>query len=110
VVFEEIVGMEPPNFIGDNFEKVTRIYILSQYNIACCYSLLGSVDPALESLQICLSCGWEDFAKVRTDPSLKAVQASPKFKPLMDKYDEPFLNEGAIKAFNALGAFFGGKK
>ena len=105
-----MLALEPKNYLGDDFSRVTQIYRVTQYNIACCYSLLGSVEPALESLQICLSCGWEDFAKVRTDPSLKAVQASPKFKPLMDKYDEPFLNEGALKAFNALGAFFGGKK
>ncbi len=107
IVFENIVGLEPKNYIGDNFEKVTSIYRVAQYNVACCYSCLGAVEPGLEALQVAMSVGFDDFKKIRTDPSLRALQASDKFKKLIDKYDEPFINESAFKAFANL---FGGKK
>jgi len=107
IVFENIVGLEPKNYIGDNFEKVTSLYRVAQYNIACCYSNLGAVEAGLEALQVAMSVGFDDFRKIRTDSSLKALQASPNFKALLDKYDEPFINEAAFKAFSNL---FGGKK
>jgi hypothetical protein len=85
IVFENIVGLEPKNYIGDNFEKVTSIFRVAQYNIACCYSCLGSVEPGLEALQVAMSVGFDDFAKIRKDPSLKTLQAAEGFKKLLDK-------------------------
>jgi tetratricopeptide (TPR) repeat protein len=85
IVFENIVGLEPKNYIGDNFEKVTNLYRVAQYNIACCYSCLGAVEPGLEALQVAMSVGFDDFRKIRTDPSLKQLQQSDKFKKLLDK-------------------------
>lgn len=35
--------MEPRNFVGDNFARFTPIYKVTQYNMACCYSMLGQV-------------------------------------------------------------------
>ena len=35
--------MEPRNYVGDNFSRVTPIYKVTQYNIACCYSMLDQV-------------------------------------------------------------------
>lgn len=35
--------MEPPNYVGDDFSRVTQIYRVTQFNIACCYSSLGQV-------------------------------------------------------------------
>jgi len=35
--------MEPRNYVGDNFSRVTPIYKVTQYNIACCYSMLNEV-------------------------------------------------------------------
>ena len=93
IEFENIVSLEPKNFIGDNFEKVTQVFKVSQYNVACCYSMLDAVEPGLEALQVAMSCGFDDFAKIRRDPSLRALQASAKFKKLLDKYDEPLFNE-----------------
>ncbi len=85
IVFENIVGLEPKNYIGDNFEKVTSIFRVAQYNIACCYSCLGSVEPGLEALQVAMSVGFDDFGKIRKDPSLKTLQAAEGFKKLLDK-------------------------
>ena len=64
VVFEEVKAMEPAKYIGDKFERTTRIYIITQYNIACCYSMLKQAAPALEALEDCMVCGFEEFAKV----------------------------------------------
>lgn len=35
--------MEPRNYVGDNFSRVTPIYKVTQYNIACCYAMLDQV-------------------------------------------------------------------
>jgi hypothetical protein len=43
VDFENIVSMEPRNYVGDNLSRVTPIYKVAQYNIACCYSMLSQV-------------------------------------------------------------------
>ncbi len=43
VDFEEVLGMEPPNYVGDDFSRVTQIYRVTQYNISCCYSAMNQV-------------------------------------------------------------------
>ena len=43
IEFENIISMEPRNFVGDNFSRITPIYKVTQYNMACCYSMLGQV-------------------------------------------------------------------
>lgn len=108
IEFENIVSLEPKNFIGDNFEKTTSIYRVAQYNVACCYSALGAVEPGLEALQVALSVGFDDFAKVRSDPSLAALRGE-KMEKLIGKYDESLFNEGAMKALQGLFNW-GGKK
>lgn len=35
--------MEPKNYVGDDFSRITQIYRVTQYNIACCYAAMGSV-------------------------------------------------------------------
>ena len=55
------------------------------------------VDAGLEALEAALSAGFEQFNKVRTDPNLDALRKSPKFKTLIDSYDEPVFNDNAIK-------------
>ena len=106
IIFEEVAALEPKNYMSDNFETATEIYRVSQYNIACCFSKLGQLDNSLKALRQCMGAGWKDFKKIRTDPSLSAVQAAPGFKELMDKFDEPLINENAMKFVKGL---FGGK-
>jgi hypothetical protein len=43
VDFENILAMEPRNYVGDNFSRVTPVYKVTQYNIACCYAMLDQV-------------------------------------------------------------------
>jgi hypothetical protein len=47
------------------------------------------VDEGLRSLDTAMNCGFEDYAKVRSDKNLANLRASPKFEPLLEKYDEP---------------------
>ncbi len=46
VDFEEVLGMEPPNYVGDDFSRVTQIYRVTQYNISCCYSAMNQVNSS----------------------------------------------------------------
>merc|ERR1711871_1386174 len=106
VIFEEVIGMEPPNYMGDNFETATAMLKVSQYNVACCYSQLQSLESSIDALNESLRAGFNDYKKIRSDPSLSFIQSSDKFKALLDRYDEPIFNENAIKMFKGL---FGGK-
>ena len=55
------------------------------------------VDAGLEALGEALAAGFEQFGKVRSDPNLDSLRTSPKFKTLIDSYDEPVINDNAIK-------------
>ena len=41
--FEETISMEPKKYLGDNFSRVTQIYRVAHYNVACCYSVVNQV-------------------------------------------------------------------
>ena len=99
---------QPKNYLGDDFSRVTRVYRVTQYNIACCYSTLGQTDAGLDALDSALASGFEDYEKVRKDANLAKLRENPKFKTLIDRYDEPFINEGAINALKSIFSF--GKK
>ena len=47
-----MIGMEPKNYVGDDFSRVTGIYRVTQYNIACCYAALNQA--SLSDLQFAL--------------------------------------------------------
>lgn len=104
IQFEDVRALEPKNYVGDNFERVTEVYKVSSYNIACCYSKLNNQEAALEALKDALSSGFDDYDKIRSDPNLEELRKSKKFKPLMDAYDEPIIN---MEALNALKDWFG---
>ena len=55
--FENVLSMEPKNYLGDDFSRVTQIYRVTQYNIACCYSMLNNEDSGLEALNTALASG-----------------------------------------------------
>eukprot|EP01025_Chloroclados_australasicus_P069693 TRINITY_DN986_c0_g1_i1.p1 TRINITY_DN986_c0_g1~~TRINITY_DN986_c0_g1_i1.p1 ORF type:complete len:325 (+),score=46.04 TRINITY_DN986_c0_g1_i1:175-1149(+) len=108
IAFENVLSLEPKKYMGDDFSRVTRVFTYTQYNMACCYASLGQVEAGLEALQATLSSGFEDYKKVRTDPNLANLRKDERFKNLIDQYDEPVLNEGAINAIKGLFGF--GKK
>jgi hypothetical protein len=57
--------MEPRRYIGPNMATVTRIKIVTLYNIACCYSSLKQGDAAMEAMKECMECGFDEYKKVR---------------------------------------------
>ena len=107
IVFEEVAALEPKNYMSDNFEMATEIYKVAEYNIACCFSKLGQTDNALDALKKCMAAGWTDYKKIRSDKSLENAQKADGFKELMDKFDEPLINDNAVKFIK--GIFGGGK-
>ncbi|GBG66662.1 hypothetical protein CBR_g66797 [Chara braunii] len=82
---------------------------VANYNVACCYSKLNQIDQALNALDGAMAAGFEDYKMVRTDPDLEAVRKSEKFAPLINRYDEPFINENAVAAIKGLFGMFGNK-
>ena len=105
--FEDVRGTEPPNYMGDDFSRYTLEYKLACYNAACCFGKLGEPEPGLEALRNAFDAGFEDYKKVRSDPNLAGVRESPNFDKVMDMYDEPIINAGAIKMLKSM---FGGGK
>jgi tetratricopeptide (TPR) repeat protein len=105
--FENVLAMEPKNYVGDNFSRITDIYRVTQYNIACCYAAQGSVDAGLEALSDALRSGFDQYKVVREDKNLDKLRSDPRFTKLIDEYDEPVFNTGALKALRSI---FGGNK
>lgn len=103
IEFEEVRALEPQGYVGDRFERVTEVYKVSSYNIACCYSKLNKGEPALDALRDALSSGFDDFQKIRTDPNLEILRKEPGYTKLIDSYDEPLISEEAMNALKAIG-------
>jgi len=108
ITFNEVIGLEPSKVMTDSFSRVTEVYRVTQYNIACCYSSLGNLDASLEALERTLESGFENFDLIRRDKSLAKLRADPRFVSLIDKYDEPWVNKEAIELVKNLFNF--GKK
>ncbi|GBF94159.1 hypothetical protein Rsub_07146 [Raphidocelis subcapitata] len=109
VDFENVAALEPRNFVGDSGARVTPIMPVTLYNIACAYSMVGSMDEGLKALEKALSLGFEDYGKVRSDPNLKRLrdESGARFEELVNSYDEPVINMEAIKAtFGVFGKLF----
>eukprot|EP00887_Chlorella_sp_A99_P002542 scaffold6.g2542.t1 len=108
ITFEDVLAMEPKNYLGDNFSRVTQVYRVTQYNVACCYAALSQVEAGLDALKAALAAGFEDFDKVRKDPNLAKLRADERFTAIINAYDEPIFNEGALDAIKSIFSF--GKK
>ena len=52
--------------VGDDFSRVTQVYRVTQYNIACCYSMLGQEESGLEALNAALASGRHAVACMHT--------------------------------------------
>ncbi|CAI0440524.1 unnamed protein product [Linum tenue] len=93
--FESVLGSKP---------ELDEAAVAS-YNVACCYSKLDQVQAGLSALEEAMKSGFEDFKRIRTDPDLTNVRASPGFDPLIKRFDESFINENAINAIKSLFGF-----
>lgn len=106
--FENVISLEPKKFMSDKFSRVSDVCMYAHYNAACCYSSLGNVDAALESLNSALAAGFDDYQKVRDDPNLAEARKSEDFAAVVNKYDESIINENAMRVLKGLFSF--GKK
>ena len=64
ITWEEVLGMEPPNYIGDDGQRVTDVFRVTAFNIACVYSRMGQVDNGLDALDKALKSGFDDYRMV----------------------------------------------
>jgi len=55
---------------------------VNYYNIACAYSVLNEVKPALEMLKKSMDEGYSPGIAITTDPDLKNLRNNPEFKEL----------------------------
>ena len=55
------------------------------------------VEAGLEALDTSMQAGFDQFGKIRTDKNLEKLRQSPKFKPLIERYDEPVIDTGIFK-------------
>jgi tetratricopeptide (TPR) repeat protein len=60
---------------------------LAHYNLACSYSLLKKIDPALRALRRAVELGYHDFRYLREDRDLAAVRKDPRFRELMREFE-----------------------
>lgn len=86
--FENVISTETTKYMGDNFSRVSDVGKVAQYNTACCYSMLGQLDSALEALETALKMGFEDYQKVRSDPSLEKLRQMEKFNLLINQVQQ----------------------
>ena len=83
--FENVIATESAKYMGDDFSRVSQVGRVSQYNAACCYSMLGQVESGLEALETALKQGFDDYRKVRTDPNLEKLRESEEFSTLINQ-------------------------
>jgi adenylate cyclase len=59
---------------------------LMLYNCTCCYSRLGEVDRAIDTLRGAIAAGYENFAWLKQDPDMNPVRDNPKFQALLAEH------------------------
>lgn len=67
----QALELEPKNEVG-------------LYNLACCYSLWGKLEPALTYLKKAIEAGFDDLTHMNNDTDLDPLREDPRFKQMMD--------------------------
>ncbi len=62
---------------------MNRELIGIEYNLACCYSLVGDTTKALTHLEHAIKQGYADYAHLMEDSDLEALRSTEKFKLLL---------------------------
>ena len=60
---------------------------LAHYNLACSYSLLKKITPALKALRRALELGYHDFRYLREDQDLANVRRDARFRRLLREFE-----------------------
>lgn len=61
----------------------TEIGVISAYNVACAYALMGKKEEALDWLELCVRQGYEDFEHLRKDTDLNSLREEKRYKKLL---------------------------
>lgn len=56
------------------------------YDIACIYSIMGSVDESIGYLRKSLEGGYNDWEHINTDPDLATIRKTLKFRKMIEGY------------------------
>lgn len=57
-----------------------------RYNLASCYSLMGSVDYGLDELDAALARGFNDYGSLRKDPDLNNLRKHKEWRRILEKH------------------------
>lgn len=55
---------------------------VSYYNLACTYSLMGKIEPAVQQLRAAFSRGFNDLSHMDRDTDLDALRKAPEYRAL----------------------------
>ncbi|XP_078436548.1 protein containing PDZ domain, a K-box domain, and a TPR region [Wolffia australiana] len=97
--FESVLGSKP------ELDEAS----VASYNVACCYAKLNQIQAGLSALEDALKSGFEDFERIRKDPDMSNLRNSPEFDTLLKRFDESFINEGAVNAIKSIFGFLNKK-
>ncbi|MDF1665777.1 MAG: hypothetical protein P1V97_28720 [Planctomycetota bacterium] len=64
------------------------------YNIACCYSLWGKVENALDYLEKAVKSGFDDLGHIENDPDLDFLRQTERYKRLIAALEQKKKLEG----------------
>lgn len=64
------------------------------YNIACCYSLWGKTENALDYLEKAVKNGFDDLGHIENDPDLDSLRQTERYKSLIAALEQKKKLEG----------------
>jgi hypothetical protein len=64
------------------------------YNIACCYSLWGKLDKALDHLKKAIKNGFDDLSHITSDADLDNLRQLPGYQSLIRALEQKKVSEG----------------
>jgi len=60
------------------------------YNLACSLSLVGEIDECLQTLELAIAEGYEDWRHMERDPDLLNARRDPRYGRLRNALRRPF--------------------
>lgn len=74
--------------IGINQDMLNEEKSMHQYDLACCYALLGQKKPALEALEQSVANGYNNYHNIINDKDLQSLHKDKRFQKLLQTIKE----------------------
>lgn len=71
---------EAPAQVAECRRRLDSVRAATYYSQACLFSLLGDIEKSLDALQRAREAGFNDKRAIATDPDLRALRASPRYR------------------------------